>query len=105
VEQRAIQVSMAPPRRLMQDSRFRTFKTRDDRTLWDGLLAPVEALIDDGYQVVRVLVDWGAREPLLPRERERAARALTHCDIGVCQYGEQTSRYGRGRTELWLERS
>ena len=104
VEQRTIRVSMAPPRRLMQGTRFRSFKMRDDRTLWEGMLAPVEALIEDGWQVVDVVVDWGGRQPLAPRERERAARALTGCDVGFCTYRERSGGAGRGWTTFTLER-
>ena len=107
IEQQALKVSMAPPRRLMQPGRFRSFKTRDDHDVWDTATEAVAALLAQGWQVVEVVVDWQGREPLLPRERERQARVLTHCEPIVCRYGEvRETRGGQGRgyTIFTLER-
>lgn len=102
--QHAVRVSLAPPRRLMQDGRFRTFKTRDDRSVWATATTAVEELLSQGWQVVSVVIDWGSSTPLFAQDRERQARILTHCAPDVCTYAEAKNTPGRGWTTFTLER-
>ncbi len=58
-----ILIERAPPKRLLANLRWRSFKTSPDQQVWEQCLAPVVAAIDQGYEITRVHVEWGKGRP------------------------------------------
>ncbi|HEX2673442.1 MAG TPA: hypothetical protein VHM25_21320 [Polyangiaceae bacterium] len=102
VETKHLTIERCPPKRLFQDSRWRTFKLPEQRS-WREDLEPVRALMDAGWRLARVTITWAGSEPLTPARREVKARALTGCHdrCNLILIGGQP---GCGRTVFELER-
>jgi hypothetical protein len=102
-EQRVVAIDRAPPRRVLAPTRYRSMKSQPDRDIWQACWAPVLRLLEDGWRLVGVTVDWGASEPMTERWRLDTIRELTGC-YDACQARSTCSYGGRGRTTVGLER-
>jgi hypothetical protein len=102
-ERRVVLIHRAPPRRILAPLRYRAFKTQPDRTIWEGCWAPVNRLLEDGWRMTRVTVDWGSALPMTTAWRERTIRELCGCYDG-CEVGETVGDTGRGETRVELSR-
>lgn len=102
-ERRNVIIDRAPPRRVLAPTRYRSFKSQPDRTIWEACWQPVQALIEEGWRLVAVTVDWGAAEPMTDRWRLETIRELTGC-YDPCEARSTCSFGGRGRTTVELER-
>lgn len=102
-ERRVVVMPISPPRRLLAPLRWRSFKLGPDYQVWDQVMAPVRALLADGWRMVQVRIDWGASFPLTPGRREQAARELTECH-GACEIAMMAGSPGRGTTTVEMER-
>lgn len=76
IERRVVEVPLSPPRRLLAPTRWRSFKTVQDHAVWEQAWSRVQALVDDGWTVERVVVDWGRRVPGIGEQREALAARL-----------------------------
>jgi hypothetical protein len=101
-ETRTVVIQKAPSIRLFQPGRFRTFKLPEARW-WEEDLAPVRALVADGWRKVRVTLEFGGSVPGYAAWREQRARELTECH-GDCELVETYGQAGRGRVVIELER-
>lgn len=102
-ERRNVIIERAPPRRVLAPTRYRSFKSQPDRTIWEACWQPVQASIEEGWRLVAVTVDWGAAEPMTDRWRLETIRELTGC-YDPCEARSTCSFGGRGRTTVELER-
>lgn len=103
MERRIVELSLAPPKRLLASLRWRSSKIRYDQDVWDMAMSQVYALRDAGWMVRHVQVEWGKSQPGTPREREQMARGLTGCGEG-CGLAMTCGAPGRGSTTIALER-
>jgi hypothetical protein len=101
-EQRVVLIDRAPPRRVLAPTRYRSMKTQPDRTIWEACWAPVERLLEEGWRMVRVTVDWGSALPTTAW-REETIRELTGCYDG-CRVAEKVGDGGRGNVMVELTR-
>lgn len=99
-EQTIVDLPLSPPRRLLAPTRWRSFKTIQDRAVWDAAWARVQALVDEGWQIDRVIVDWGRSVPGVGEER---ARFLARLFPGLATE-ERMSASRRGTTSVYLRR-
>jgi hypothetical protein len=95
-----ITLELAPPRRLFDDLRYRSFKLLADRQVWARNWDRVLALEADGWQVDCVAIDWGSRIPLTPNARTSALIDL----IGDRPIACTSSGQGKGKTVITLSR-
>ena len=95
-----MRIERAPPKRLLATLRWRTFKTGPDRQVWDQCMQPVADLIDAGYEVAGVEIEWGRG---MPFGVEDQTRYLTWC-VDECELREHYGKAGQGWTEITLTR-
>lgn len=101
-EQRVVVLNRAPPRRLAPGARFRSLKTLADRAVWEQAMAQVTALVDDGWRLERVEVDWGKTLPLASHDAlDQWIRSMTGCDTVSWTW----SGVGRGEAKVYLMRA
>lgn len=98
-----VQIDRSPPRRVLAPTRWRSFKTAPDRTIWEACWAPVERLLDEGWRIERVTVDWGRALPLTAGGRDQAIRDLCGCYDG-CEVVSLAADHGRGSMTVELVR-
>jgi hypothetical protein len=99
-----VTIERAPPKRLYQSLRWRSFKLPEQRSWFQTDMGPVYALIAAGWRVTRVEVEFGGAEPLTADAREARTRELTDCQA-PCVLVMTCGQPGRGRTTLRLERT
>ena len=100
-EQRTLTIPHAPPRRLMYETRFRALKLIADRQVWAAAQDRIDELTNEGWQVEKVKVDWGANVPGLGAEREAW---LTKLFDGAVVEEQVSGIKGRGTTTVHLRR-
>lgn len=100
---KTVEIDRSPPRRILAPLRWRSFKTGPDRIIWGACWQPVQTLLDDGWRIVRVTVDWGRALPLTAGGRDQAIRKLTGCYDG-CEAQSTASGHGRGTTTVEMVR-
>lgn len=98
-ERRTVRIDRSPPRRLLAPTRYRSFKSQPDRLIWEACWAPVQALLDAGWHMIAVTVDWGPALPMTTAWREEAIRELTGC-YAACEARETVGDTGRGATTV-----
>jgi hypothetical protein len=101
-ERRVVEIPRAPSRRCWNPLGFRSFKN-PDLGYWRQLIAPVDALVGEGWRVTRVVLDVGPVMPLTPGKRESTARELVRCH-GDCELILHDGNPGPGRVTVELER-
>jgi len=104
MDMRVVEIDRSPPRRLLASLRWRDFKLTQDRHVWEQATAPVRAYEAQGYELQRVVIDWGASTPDTPSVREQKARELTGC-FAPCELIMVESHHGRGSTRVELSRA
>lgn len=103
IERTTVRIDRSPPRRVLMPTRWRSFKTGPDRMIWADAWAPVLWLLDEGYRLTRVAIDWGASAPNTKAWREQAIRDLCGCYDG-CEVAETISGLGRGSMTIEMIR-
>jgi hypothetical protein len=96
---REIRIERAPPKRLLANLRWRSFKTGPDQQVWDQCLQPVADAIDAGLEITRVHIEWGRARPF---GVEQQTRYLTWC-VDECELTESAGQPGRGHTTFTLD--
>lgn len=100
-------VRLVRPRRVLASLRYRSFKTQQDRDIWEACLAPVERLRDEGWRLSVVTVDWGRALPNTDAWRVKTIRDLLGCYDG-CEVREAAADAkdptGRGYVDAELVR-
>lgn len=100
VEHQTVELPLAPPRRLMQPTRYRSLKMIADRMVWQQAWQRVETLLADGWRVDGVIVDWGARLPGALASRDAyLARVFPGWSVTYHVSGQ-----GQGSTRVYLQR-
>ena len=100
---KTVRIDRAPPRRVLAPLAYRSFKSGPDRAVWDACWDPVRRLQADGWQMVRVLVDWGSSLPSTPAGRVDLIRDVTGC-YDACVVVSDSSRRGRGEMVIEMVR-
>jgi len=95
---RVVRASLSPPRRLLASNRWRTFKTTPDKHVWEQALQPVADLIDDGFDITSVHVEWGRSKP---HGVMQETRYLCWC-VDECVLTESYGTGKKGFTEFTL---
>lgn len=98
---RVVVIDRAPPRRMLAPLRYRSFKTRADRDIWDACWEPVQRLLEDGWRIERVTVDWGPSLPMTTAWRDDFIRDMSGC-YDACEVHETMGDTGRGKTMVEL---
>lgn len=98
-----VQIDRSPPRRVLMPTRWRSFKTGPDRDIWKACWAPVRVLLDEGWRIETIFIDWGASKPETRAWREQAIRDLCGCYDG-CRVVESAGDIGRGRMFVEMTR-
>lgn len=102
-ERRIVRIDRSPPRRLLAPLRWRSLKTSPDRIIWDACWQPAARLLDAGWRLVAVTVDWGPALPMTAAWREETLRELTGCG-GDCAVRETVGDTGRGSMTVEMTR-
>ncbi len=100
---RTVLIDRAPPRRVLAPLRYRAFKTGPDRAIWDACWEPVRRLLDAGWRIAQVTIDWGQALPMTTRWRVETVRDLTGCYDG-CEVHETFGDVGRGQVVVEMTR-
>ena len=98
---RTVRIDRSPPRRVLTPLRWRSVKSAPDRTIWDACWSPVARLIEEGWRLDRIVIDWGQSLPLTAGGRDQAIRELCGCYDG-CEVVSGASGQGRGSMTVEL---